>query len=139
CDHLDFGACEIPIRRQNEQIRKSGREDEVVWLFQRAAVNRGQHVIDCSAGRGLPSQPNAAGHVGLGIDIHQKNLSLVGCEGRCKVDRSCGLAYAALLIGYSLNLLHPRRLALDWSHHQYLSLGHSRFEEEYSTLQLDSS
>ena len=97
-DHLDFGAGEIAIGGQDEQIRNVVARMKSSGISG-AAVGRRQRVIDGSAAARLSPQADAAGQVALGIDIDEQNLASVGGEGRGKVDGGRGLADAALLVG----------------------------------------
>ena len=64
-----------------------------------SAASRGQGLVDAAGGRGLPLEADAAGEVGLRVEVDEQHALPGEREGRREVDGRGGFADAAFLIG----------------------------------------
>ena len=92
--HLDFGAREVAVGRNQVKVRDRCRHDPGV-----ADVLAHERFVGRPAGRPLPFQADATRQVSLRICIDQKDLSSFDRQRRRHVQGRGGLPDAALLVG----------------------------------------
>ena len=86
---------------------RNGRwKNEVVGIFDRGAIACREDVVDGAAGPALSAQPDAAGHVRLGIDVDEQDVPASRRQCGREVDDGGGLPHAAFLIGDGEYLIH---------------------------------
>ena len=96
-DELDFRAGEIAIGGNQPEMLDRGLEDEDGRVLDR--VGGGQRLVDGAGGSGLPFEADAAGEVGLRVDVDEQD-ALVGHRQGCRqVDGGSGFGDAAFLVG----------------------------------------
>ena len=74
------------------------RKNEVARVFEGCAVGRRQDVVDGACRRGLATQADPAGHVGLRIGIYQQDLLAGTRERSGEINSRCGFADPTLLV-----------------------------------------
>ena len=105
-DHLDFRAGQIAIGRDDGQLRREARHHEGVGISDGRAVGCRQDVVNGAGGRFLTAQADAAGHIGLRIDIDEQDMPAGCCERRGEVDHRGGFPDTTFLVRNSQYLLH---------------------------------
>ncbi len=91
--HVQLGRAQVDRRRQNPKVLDQGTHDRLRY---RLAVHQNVVGRDLTA-RTIDSDP--CGGVALRIEVDYQNFLSNCSQRRAKVDRSRGLADAALLIG----------------------------------------
>src|SRR5208283_1044650 len=90
---FDFGAAQVHFAGDDAEAVEGGGFD---FVQQRAFAEEGA----VGAGAFDFFQAQAAGGVGLGVQIHQENAPAQGGQAGGQIDGGGGLAHAAFLIGH---------------------------------------